>query len=42
MGIVVTFIIEKWEYYEALIGFKYLNKAYIGKELATIVCCVIS
>lgn len=42
MGIMATFITEKWEYREALIGFEYLDGAHTGKELATIVRRIIS
>lgn len=42
MGIMATFITEKWEYREALIGFEFLDGAHTGKELATIVQRVIS
>ena len=42
MGIMATFITEKWEYREALLGFKYLDGAHIGKELAIIVRRVVS
>jgi hypothetical protein len=37
MGIMATFITEKWEYHEALIRFEYLNGAHTRKDLATIV-----
>lgn len=42
MGIVATFITEKWEYREALIGFEYLDGDHSGKELAATVRRVIS
>jgi hypothetical protein len=37
MGIMATFITEKWEYREALIRFEYLDGAHTRKDLATIV-----
>lgn len=42
MGIMATFITEKWEYREALIGFEHLDGAHGGKELAAIVQRVMS